>query len=149
LDANGQSREEILDALEDLMLRMGRRFATHKLDALTPTQFMVLRWLQERGQVPMSDIADAVGITMAGATGLIDRLVNAGLVERARSNADRRIVSIRLTPAGAEAVEASHRRRFQHFRALTAGLSDEDLKNLYRILSTMVRTRLEGGERHE
>jgi DNA-binding MarR family transcriptional regulator len=138
-----------LDQLEDLLMRMGRRFAIAKRDGITPTQFMLLRWLQDRGEMPMSEVADVVGITMAGATGLVDRLVHAGLVQRERREDDRRIVVIRLTEAGSREVELAHRRRFKYFRALTAPLSDDDLANLHRILGVLLHSRLEEGEPRE
>jgi DNA-binding MarR family transcriptional regulator len=47
-----------------------------------------------------SDIAEAIGITSAGATNLIDRLERRRLVHRREDSHDRRVVLVELTLAG-------------------------------------------------
>ena len=136
--ADEQARLETLDRLEALIMQTGRLFTTHAQGALTATQSMVLRWLTERGPVPMGELADALDITMAGATGLVDRMVQAGLLSRQRSEADRRLVLVALTPKGVQALEADRRDRFQTFRQVTEGLSVEDLTQFARILRLLL-----------
>jgi len=119
-------------------MQTGRLFVTHAPGALTATQSMVLRWLTDRGPVPMGELAEALDITMAGATGLVDRMVQAGLLTRERSEADRRLVLVAPTKAGAEALEQDRRARFQTFRKVTDGLSLEDLQQFERILRLLL-----------
>lgn len=137
MPADSQSREEILDDLQGLLMRIGRYFATSVVTGLTSTQFMLLKWLDDRGQVPMGELAEALGITMAGATGLVDRLVHSGHLSRERSETDRRLVLVGLTDAGREAVRQAVEERFQRFRELTARLSEEDLADFRRILGNL------------
>jgi DNA-binding MarR family transcriptional regulator len=148
LGENDQGREALLTELEDALMRAGRRLGHLSKQALTPTQFMVLRWLHDQGQMTMGDVADAVGITLAGATGLVDRLVHAGLVVRERSEEDRRMVIIRLTEAGRATLEQAHRQRVQQFRALTRSLTDDDLRAFIRILHVLTEAAQEGGQGH-
>jgi len=72
---------------------------------LTMSQCHVLAVLRDTGEMTMSTLARALGITLSAATNQVDRLVDAGLVARARSEADRRVVLTRLTPKGAEMLE--------------------------------------------
>jgi DNA-binding MarR family transcriptional regulator len=144
LDENILSREQRLTDLIGLLMQIGRQATLHPMTGLTSPQFIVLTWLQDQGPLPMSDIADRVGITMAGATGLVDRLVHAGWVTRERSAEDRRVVMIHLTPAGQEAVAQDKARRRERLRALTSGLSDADLADLHRILGTVLQATLRG-----
>ena len=56
-------------------------------------------------RLKMGDLAEQLVITRGGLTKLVDRLVKAGLVERAFCETDRRVSYATLTPAGAELLE--------------------------------------------
>ncbi|MFE2093152.1 MarR family winged helix-turn-helix transcriptional regulator [Streptomyces sp. NPDC059460] len=57
---------------------------------------------------PMNQLSQLMGFSTAGTTKVVDRLSEAGLVERRPSRADRRVTYAALTPAGlAAAAEAS------------------------------------------
>lgn len=69
---------------------------------ITPTQYNVLRIL--RGAVPdglcREDIRERLIAQVPDVTRLIDRLEQAGLVDRARDTKDRRLVNTRITDSG-------------------------------------------------
>jgi MarR family 2-MHQ and catechol resistance regulon transcriptional repressor len=48
----------------------------------------------------MTDLAGQLGLTSGGATRLVDRVVEAGYIERAACPGDRRVQWVVLTPAG-------------------------------------------------
>jgi DNA-binding MarR family transcriptional regulator len=66
--------------------------------------FDVLATLAEADQqgMKMGELADALVITRGGLTKLVDRLVNAGLLERNFCETDRRVSYATLLPAGTE-----------------------------------------------
>lgn len=70
---------------------------------LTVSQLLTLLVLEEESgsAIPMSALADDLGVSLPTATGLVDRLVRDGLVARTPSDTDRRVVLVGLTPAGA------------------------------------------------
>ncbi len=71
------------------------------IDAIMPkTELFTLLQLDRNGEIMMSQMADYINIPMSTATGLVERLVRKGYVERIRSEEDRRIVTIRLTEEG-------------------------------------------------
>ncbi|SDO22125.1 DNA-binding transcriptional regulator, MarR family [Actinacidiphila guanduensis] len=77
---------------------------------LAPSSFQALMFLVTApGQAaPMNQLSAALGFSTAGTTKVVDRLAEAGLVERRPSDADRRVVYTALTEAGAKSVrEAS------------------------------------------
>jgi DNA-binding MarR family transcriptional regulator len=86
----------------------------------------------------MGELADALDITMAGATGLVDRMVQAGLLSRRRSEVDRRLVLVAVTDEGRRVLDADRQSRFQAFRRVTEGLSLEDLTQFERILALLL-----------
>jgi MarR family transcriptional regulator, organic hydroperoxide resistance regulator len=67
---------------------------------LSMAQLHILYMLQRHGQMPMSRLAEVLNVSLSNATGLIDRIEERGYVERTRVAEDRRIVLIRVTPAG-------------------------------------------------
>jgi len=64
----------------------------------------ILWILQEHGPLPVSRLADWLGIGAPNATGLLDRMEQRGLVERARDAEDRRVVLARMTDEGRAAI---------------------------------------------
>jgi DNA-binding MarR family transcriptional regulator len=67
------------------------------------SQVMVLETLHRAREMRMTELANFLGLSKANATGLIDRLVARGLVRRERSETDRRVVNVSLTPEGRKA----------------------------------------------
>lgn len=69
---------------------------------ITPHQAVVLQFISEQKTCAHGDIAYHLDVTPAVVTGLVDRLVRRELVERKGSKEDRRVVFVKVTPAGAE-----------------------------------------------
>lgn len=137
-------RDALLVGLESLFLQIGRMAGSYHHGAgaesgFTPTQFMMLTWLaRQNAPTPMRELADAMGISMAGATGVVDRLVHAGLVARERSDQDRRLVLVQLTALGRDRIEGARHQGFLRFRRLTDSISVQDLEALTRILAVIL-----------
>jgi DNA-binding MarR family transcriptional regulator len=62
-------------------------------------QFWVLGALRS-GPKRMTELAELARTSQASLTGIVDRLEGFGLVERLRSDEDRRVVEVAITPAG-------------------------------------------------
>jgi DNA-binding MarR family transcriptional regulator len=69
---------------------------------LSIPQFDVLSTLTEREGLTQQDLAARLYVTKGNVSGLIDRLVEAGLVERRPIPGDRRSYALHLTPAGTD-----------------------------------------------
>ncbi len=63
-------------------------------------QLHIMFTLQRSGEMTMSHLADVLNVSLSNATGLIDRLEERGYIARDRVATDRRIVLVRVTPAG-------------------------------------------------
>src|SRR5271163_3837350 len=83
---------------DQLQIRFARLFREY---GLTPSQYNVLRILRGEGS-PMRvlEIASRTVMEVPGITGLIDRLEQAGFVERERWPKDRRVIYVTLTSKG-------------------------------------------------
>ncbi|HUK75440.1 MAG TPA: MarR family winged helix-turn-helix transcriptional regulator [Nitrososphaerales archaeon] len=104
---------------------------------LTIPEFRILRVLRDVGSSPMNRFSTETLLSQPTITGIVDKLVQAGLVERVRSLQDRREVIIGLTPKGGDALakgEDAHRQFVKRsLSVLTEGemdLLDSVLKRL-------------------
>lgn len=68
--------------------------------ALTLPQFDVLAALARRGEITMTELSRQLMVSNGNVTGIIDRLVSDGWVERAARPGDRRSTLVRLTAKG-------------------------------------------------
>jgi len=87
--------------LFQLTLQMRREVDRRMLQhGLTDAQWKPL-WLLKAGRATTAnELAREMAIDAGAVTRMLDRLAAKGLLERVRSEADRRVVHLRLTPAG-------------------------------------------------
>ncbi|HKI37955.1 MAG TPA: MarR family transcriptional regulator [Gemmataceae bacterium] len=122
----------VLRTNDRLQIRFGRLFREH---GLTPSQYNVLRILRGEGQpLPILEIAGRTITVVPGITGLIDRLEQAGFVNRVRCETDRRVVYVALTDKGTKALAALDEPLADLHRDLMGHLSPAELKELIRLL---------------
>jgi len=95
---------------------------------------MILQVLLSRRDTKMNLLAGFLGLSKANATGLIDRLVKRGLVDRRHDSDDRRVVLARLTPAG---LAAARRLSLAHRRGLSRMMRRIPEKNLAVFMETL------------
>src|SRR5258706_9782980 len=69
------------------------------------TDMHVLWMLQHHGDVPMSRMAELLDVSVSNATGIVDRMEERGLVERVRVPDDRRVVLVRISAGGGQALD--------------------------------------------
>ena len=64
---------------------------------LGSTEYSILRYLTEEGNMPMVQMANNIMVTQGWITGLIDSMEKRNLVERTRSKDDRRVIELNIT----------------------------------------------------
>ena len=97
---------QILDQLAPFVALQRRAVAKAGcLRVISSTQLHVLFVLISEGAMPMGRLADQLGVSLPNVTGIVDRMVENGYVERGRDAEDRRVVTVFATDAGRDAVE--------------------------------------------
>ncbi len=109
---------------------------------LTAGQLRTLLLLYTKGPSRMTDVATALGVTMATATGVIDRMVERGIVVRESDLDDRRIVLCRMSPEGEKMVNALWQSWSERAGLLLRALDRDGLL----AVSGMLEALLEAGE---
>jgi DNA-binding MarR family transcriptional regulator len=104
----------------------------------SPTQYNILRILRGEGKpLPILEIASRTVTVVPGITGLIDRLEKAGFVNRLRCNKDRRVIFVALTDQGAKTLADLDEPLRAFHSKLMGHLSQDDLKDLIRLLEKL------------
>lgn len=95
--------------LLEVTRRLERTFArtiTERCGMPGPRFELLLRLARSPGeQLTMSELADQLGVTSGGATRLVDRVAEDGLVTRRGCSTDRRVHHVALTDAGRRILE--------------------------------------------
>ena len=94
------------------------------------THMQVLWLLQHQGDLPMSHLAELLGVSVSNATGLIDRMEERGLVERVRVPDDRRVVLVRIAAGGIAAMDETEAVKQDRMRSILARLDPVQLDRL-------------------
>jgi DNA-binding MarR family transcriptional regulator len=137
----GSNLRDLAADLSHSWYRLGRVLASRRLAAslhgsvgrLTPSKLRALDVLADAGSIRTSDLARRIGVDETTATRLVDRLEQLGLVERGRSDTDRRVTLVSLAATGRETVAeiAEQRRRF--FADVLTALEPEERLQLVRL----------------
>lgn len=111
------------------------RMAEH---GLTDAQWKPL-WMLKSGRASTAhELARQAMIDAGAITRMVDRLEAKGLIERVRSEADRRVVHLRLTEAGEAAVANVPHVLASVNNDFLRGFSDKDFQQLHQLLDRLV-----------
>ncbi|MDN5916841.1 MAG: MarR family transcriptional regulator [Pseudonocardia sp.] len=120
------------DALVDAVMTAGRALlavAARSLAAVdedvTLPQYRTLVVLAQYGARRPADLAASLSVTPSTATRMCDRLVAKGLIDRERSDDDRRAVAVALTRAGEQLVRDVTGRRSNELGRLLGAMPQD------------------------
>ena len=117
---------------DQLQIRFARLFREF---GLTPSQYNILRILRGEGApLPILEIASRTVTVVPGITGLIDRLEEAGLVQRKRCTEDRRVIYVTLSDKASKLLAKIDRPLLELHTKLMGQLTASELKELNTLL---------------
>ena len=121
--------------------RMMKKELLAKADSLPFTQAEVLRFVHEKGDPLMSDVAKHFAISAPSATSLVNQLARGGYLERKGNVEDRRQVHLHATKKAVSELTAIMDKRKKIIQALLQGLSDKDHSDMQRVLQKMLKNK--------
>ena len=110
-----------MDVFMHRSMRGWNQFA--KSTGLSMPQFSILMQLHYKGACGMSAISERFDVSAAAASQLVEKLVQAGYLERTEDPSDRRAKLLKLSANGAKLVEAGIQERYRWMDELTSRLS--------------------------
>src|SRR4051812_49041822 len=115
--------------------RFGEVFKAH---GITGTQYNVLRILRGAGQNGLcrNEVRDRLVAQVPDVTRLLDRMEEAALVERERSEVDRRLVATRITKQGLKLLDQLDRPVEEAHKEQLGHMSNAQLKTLVELLAS-------------
>ncbi|NCQ16056.1 winged helix-turn-helix transcriptional regulator [Candidatus Falkowbacteria bacterium] len=126
-------------------------FATSRLirervkdrEKINPFSFLrleTLRYVTEKDNPSMKDIADYLCVAPPSATSLINSLVEARQIERSYDKNDRRFVRLVVTPKGKTALASGFKKITTKMRRALSNLNAKERSNLFKILENISRS---------
>ncbi|AEG59766.1 MarR family transcriptional regulator [Desulforamulus ruminis] len=94
---------------------------------ITPAQFMLLKLICHKAECKAADIAQILEVSPAAATNMLERLYKNGWIERGRSEKDRRVVWLKLTPSGKELLTDVEARRIDLMLERFKNVTEEEM----------------------
>jgi DNA-binding MarR family transcriptional regulator len=118
-------------------VRLLRCAATGRMvkQGVSMTHLHVMWRLEESGALPMTRLAEYLDVSLSNATGLADRMIERGLIERTRLEDDRRVVLVGLTPAGKAILDEIQIMKRDLMHAVLGRLDGNQLERLHSALS--------------
>ncbi|BDY04365.1 MULTISPECIES: MarR family winged helix-turn-helix transcriptional regulator [Ferrimonas] len=112
-----------------------------KACGLTIPQVMVLRAIDTLGDVTVRRLSNDVSLSPATVTTILNRLQDRGLIERVRSQTDKRIVNARLTEEGSRVLASAppllHEKFIDRFENLNDWEKTQILSSMQRVAYMM------------
>jgi DNA-binding MarR family transcriptional regulator len=105
---------------------------------LTFSQWTTLVALHDGRVTTAGDLAYNICHDAGSLTRLIDQMVKRGLVTRGRSESDRRVVTLALTPPGRKLVEALAPKVMDFWNGMLSGFSHAEIDTLIALLTRLV-----------
>jgi DNA-binding MarR family transcriptional regulator len=139
---SGDERVKLFALLNETNARLSRSLALQLEEAcdLPLAWFEVLLQLRQtpEGRLKMTQIADAIVHSTGGTTRLIDRLEEAGLVERQLCPSDRRAIHVAITERGNAKLDSAFDVHLEYLEEnLTARLSSAERVTLTKLLAKL------------
>jgi MarR family transcriptional regulator, organic hydroperoxide resistance regulator len=107
---------------------------------LTIPQLKSLIFMIDNGDCNFKKLASALKVTPSNLTGVIDRLVEQGLVTRAENPDDRRVILLNATRKGEALIVGLRERRTNHLSKALDNLTDDELETVAKGLSILTRS---------
>ena len=105
---------------------------------LTKQQFTVLAAVEQNEGMSQTDLVAITGIDRSTLAEMIRRMIDKGLLDRERTEADQRANAVRIAMAGKKALRGARTASDRVERTLLASLNTADRARFLKMLSTMV-----------
>jgi DNA-binding MarR family transcriptional regulator len=110
-------------------------------------EILVLLYLSKYKNVNMTELSEYINAPLNTVTGVICRLEKKKMIERIRSQQDRRIVQITLTNKAEEFIAEQKDKIQYYFEKICGVLTEEERKSIADIFSKITKVLIEGNNK--
>ncbi len=108
-------------------------------DSLSRMQFFTINILMHDGLASMTELSSKMEMPKQQMTKIINRLCDAGFVERLYDKADRRIIRIKVTTSGETYLKDNRARLIELVSINVSKLEDSDIEEMRRATDSLTR----------
>jgi DNA-binding MarR family transcriptional regulator len=131
--------QEVVELQRQIGRILGQRAPSVWIDSgLTLTQLRSLFLIANKGSTNFRRLAETLRVTPSNVTGIVDRLVEQGLVNRTQNPEDRREMTLQTTDEGRALVSNLRDAEIEQMSQILSLLSLEELSSLARGLSAFI-----------
>lgn len=132
-----------IQEIYQLILELSWHFGNHGFDGkccegLSFVEFIALKKIQEKKDITILEIGNALNFTKSGASKIIDRLENKGYVAREISAKDGRVCCVNVTPKGVEITADIVKRYSSYIFEMLKELDSDTIEHIKRDLEILV-----------
>ncbi len=124
----GQCAREVLETVPVLMRYIRAQMRSHRGADLSVPQLRTLLFVNRNQGAALGSLAEHLGLTSPSASKLVEELVKRKLLARSPSTADRRKISLGISPAGKRLLETVLKDTQGKLSAALAALAADDLQ---------------------
>jgi DNA-binding MarR family transcriptional regulator len=111
-------------------------------DQISNSELIILKMLSENSELKLSEISRILNVSKAHLTAVTDTLDQKLLIERNRSENDRRVVNLKITPYGLETIKKLDTLKTNYFINKFENFSIEELDTLTNMLEKILITKI-------
>jgi len=135
-------KNELIQEIIRLHRKVNRILRDYDVDvwmdlSLTIPQLKCLFFISNQGKTNFRKLAERMKVSPSNITGIIDRLVEQGLVSRLENPEDRRILNLQTTTKGEALIAELRERRSIYLTQILAPLNAKELDNIVRGLDLL------------
>lgn len=127
----------LLEAFSGLERRLARHLEAETELPLTWFEVLLRVARSPEERLMMSELSAQLALTTGGITRLVDRIVEAGYLERVPAGHDRRVIWAVVTPLGHDAVEHAAAAHAAELHEIFAGFSPAEIARLDKFLDRL------------
>jgi MarR family transcriptional regulator, organic hydroperoxide resistance regulator len=137
-------KEKIIDEIIESHRQLNRALRDYSPDvwldlSLTIAQVKSLFFISNQGSTNFRKLAERLKVTPSNVTGIIDRLVEQGLISRTENPTDRRMMTLKTTEKGDALVAELRERRSSFLSKALTDLSPDELNTVEKGLTILAK----------
>lgn len=137
MENNNKINDVLVKLINDIWILEKRALVTEEFEELTANDFHVIEAIGLGKGDNMGNIAKRLNVTVGTLTTNVNSLVNKQYAKRSRSQADRRVVYVKLTPKGIKAYEHHEQYHNNMTQAIVGRMTEEELPVLEKMLDSL------------
>jgi DNA-binding MarR family transcriptional regulator len=129
--------EELSNYIEALVYRMKVSEQTN-CDVVSLQEMQVISYLGTHPNSKMTGIAEYLMLGLSNLTAIVDKLVEKKIAQRGRSDEDRRVVLVSLTPEGRAIARTNRAQKHDLSEQMLAALHEADQEKLMMVMRKII-----------